>query len=191
MPKVPLNTPDKQVGEKRLREMVKELEHERAGLIAPKRQRVAAEQPLRQHLADFVADLQVKRALSQVNTRVNILIEACGWAFARNVSSDAFICWRAAQKKKQVHKNQTLTVKTCLRLSQTNRPRKFRNPLRMTRFILARHALPQDIELVRAEGIEPSFQAWEAHVLAFIRRPQDLAVKGEVGGTGLSWQAGT
>ena len=32
----------------------------------------------------------------------------------------------------------------------------------------------QSFALVRAEGIEPSSQAWEAHIIAFILRPPDL-----------------
>ena len=47
-------------GGKKLRDIVKEKEREREGLIAPKLERVAAEVPLQEHLRDFLADLKTR-----------------------------------------------------------------------------------------------------------------------------------
>lgn len=57
MTDVALKTIDKQIAEEKLRDIIKEEQMERAGLIAPKEQRVAAEKPLADHLQDFLDDL--------------------------------------------------------------------------------------------------------------------------------------
>ncbi len=55
---IPLGTDDKQVAEKKLAQIIAEKERERAGIIAPKAQRTAAQKRLEEHLADFIADLK-------------------------------------------------------------------------------------------------------------------------------------
>ena len=99
---IPLNTPDKQVAEKRLRELVKEKERERAGLIAPKSERVAADKPLATHLKEFVSDLKTKgrveRYIHDLESRASLIFKSCKWQYARDIHADGFMQWRARYK---------------------------------------------------------------------------------------------
>jgi len=92
---IPLHTSDKQVAEKKLREIVREKQQERAGLIAPKLQRDAAQKPLLEHLDDFVADLIAKGRTEKyaflIKARTHKLLKACKWRLHRDVSPDTFI----------------------------------------------------------------------------------------------------
>ena len=53
-----LTLTDKRIAEQRLGEIVRELEAEAAGIIAPKPLRVAAQRSMTEHLAEFIADLK-------------------------------------------------------------------------------------------------------------------------------------
>jgi len=98
---IPLGTADKQVAEHKLAEIIKEKERERAGLIAPKLQRNAAQRPIKDHLADFVADLttlgRCEIYCRQVNSRALKLVNECGWKNVGDISVDSFVAWRSRQ----------------------------------------------------------------------------------------------
>ena len=98
---VPLDTPDKQVAEQKLREIVKEREMERAGLIAPKLERDSASKSLLSHFEDFIADLKVKgRAEGYwkgVESNVKRLCRECRWKVPKDVQADDFLRWRSKQ----------------------------------------------------------------------------------------------
>jgi len=102
---VALRTPDKQVAEQKLREIIREKEQERAGIIAPKLQRTSAERPLLDHLEDFLADLQSLGRTTHyqymLRRRLNRLFRECKWRFARDATVDGFIAWRGRQKNKK------------------------------------------------------------------------------------------
>lgn len=98
---VALGTPDKQTAEKKLSNIIKAKERERAGIIAPTAQREAAKTPLCDHLQDFLDDLKsLKRGkdyTDRLNTRVNRLLTECQWTFAQDISADSFGLWRTRQ----------------------------------------------------------------------------------------------
>lgn len=95
---VSLNTGDKQVAEKKLRDIVQEKERERAGLIAPKLERVSAETPLLDHLKDFVADLRTKgreeKYIDDLESRFKRVATMCNWKYAKDIQADQFMQWR-------------------------------------------------------------------------------------------------
>lgn len=99
---IALGTADKQVAEQKLRDIIKEEQMERAGLIAPKDQRIAAEKPLTEHLQDFLDDLvalgRSEVYLRLVRIRNKRLFKDCSWKFPKDIKSDKFIAWRAEQK---------------------------------------------------------------------------------------------
>jgi len=99
---VALGTSDKQTAEKKLRDVIKEKERERAGIIAPASQRVAAKTPLHDHLQDFLGDLRsLKRDveyIERLETRINRLLTECRWTFAQDISGDSFGLWRSHQE---------------------------------------------------------------------------------------------
>jgi len=102
MSEVSLETADKQVAEQKLRELVKEKEMERAGLIAPKLERESATKPLNLHLDDFVGDLKIKgravRYCKGVESCILRLCRECQWVAPIDVKADDFLLWRSKQK---------------------------------------------------------------------------------------------
>lgn len=99
---IALGTADKQVAEKKLREIIKEKEQEKAGIIAPKLQRTSAERPLSQHTEDFIADLDVQgrsqKYRQQTRARITRLMNECRWTFAKDINANDFVGWRSDQK---------------------------------------------------------------------------------------------
>jgi integrase len=100
---VSLATSDRQVAEKRLRDIISESERERAGLIAPRLQRDSAQKPLAEHLRDFLADLaamgRTEKYRHDIHARVSTLLGACSWRQVADVSGDAFVSWRSRQTR--------------------------------------------------------------------------------------------
>jgi integrase len=104
-----LRTDKKHVAEANLNKLVREQEEELAGLLAPKPLRDAALKPISAHLVDYVGDLAAmqrsRKHLAFTRNRITRLCKECGWRLLRDISSDGFNRWRAAQK--------TLGPKTC------------------------------------------------------------------------------
>lgn len=97
---VSLQTSDKQVALKKLRDIVQEKERERAGLIAPKLERVSAERPLLEHLEEFVLDLRTRgrteKYIFEMSQRFTRLCKECNWRYLRDINADGFMKWRAS-----------------------------------------------------------------------------------------------
>jgi integrase len=110
---VSLGTSDKQVAEKKRGELLREKEHERAGLLPSKIVRHAALRKLTEHLQDFLDDLRAKgRArdyISHVSHYNKALIVDCGWTYPQDVTADSFGAWRRSQNKAQKTLNEYLT----------------------------------------------------------------------------------
>jgi integrase len=100
---VSLGTSDKQAAETRRSELLREKEHERAGLIPSKAARVAAQRKSADHLVDFIGDLRAKglngRYVNGVEYCLGQLITQCGWGFPQEIDADSFVKWRSRQKK--------------------------------------------------------------------------------------------
>jgi len=94
---VSLGTSDKQVAEKKRSELLREKEHERAGLIPPKAARDSAQRKLTEHLQEFLGDLRRRgkseKYLANLEFRVGRLITGCGWNLAKDVTADSFQTW--------------------------------------------------------------------------------------------------
>ena len=100
-----LGVTDKQVAEKKAREFIQEQEREAAGIVEPRVIREAAKLSLKEHLNDYVGDLEKRnragrdgRGARLLRSRIVRLIEDCGWALAINVTADSFIAWRNRQQ---------------------------------------------------------------------------------------------
>ena len=100
---VALHTDDKQVAEQRLTKIVREEQHEREGLIAPKHQREAVQRPLVDHAEEFVADRRSvkcdEKYVRELRRKLLRLIDECSWRFVRQVTAESFCAWRAKQNK--------------------------------------------------------------------------------------------
>ncbi|MBL9170350.1 MAG: tyrosine-type recombinase/integrase [Verrucomicrobiales bacterium] len=99
---VTLDTPDKQVAQTKLMQIIAEKERERAGLTAPASERQAVGKSTLTHLTDFLADLETlgraKEYTRHVKSRVEKLIADCGFHKLGDIASDKFVSWRSKQK---------------------------------------------------------------------------------------------
>ncbi|PTX92748.1 hypothetical protein DB354_13410 [Opitutus sp. ER46] len=101
MTDISLETSDKQVAEKKLRELIAEKERERAGLLAPKLQRESAQKPILTHVSDFTADLatigRTPKYQKDVRARISRLMGECSWKSVSDITSGSFVGWRSQQ----------------------------------------------------------------------------------------------
>ena len=110
---VSLGTSDRQAAETNRSELLREKEHERAGLIPSKAAREAAQCKLAKHLQDFLGDLRAKgrngRYINGIAYCLGQLIDQCGWNFPQNITADSFVKWRSSQNKAPKTINEYLT----------------------------------------------------------------------------------
>jgi len=97
---VRLNTPDREIARKRLRDIVLETQREQEGIIAPKAVRTAAAASLGNLVNEYEADLQGRgldgKHVHDSITRVRRMLAQTGWARLSDVRADAFVKWRAS-----------------------------------------------------------------------------------------------
>lgn len=103
---------DKQSALKVIDERFLEMQRERAGLIAPKIQREAANVLLVEHLSEFL-DVQSAKGrdstrLKNVQGQLQALFDFCGWKYPRDINAASFEAWRARQKIKFKTQNEYL-----------------------------------------------------------------------------------
>lgn len=110
--RVTLNTPDREVARKRLREIVLEKQREAEGIVAPKAVRIAAGTQLGQLVDDYEADLRGRelnpKHVRDTTTRVRRMIAENSWKVLSNIRADEFVKWRAnlqlsPKTKKEFH----------------------------------------------------------------------------------------
>jgi len=98
-----LHTSDKQVADKRLADLVRQMEHEREGFLPPKAIREAAARPLVDHLEDFIHYLESRKRsakyTSNMEHHAKAVIQGCGWKYPKDVTADSFQVWRTQQQK--------------------------------------------------------------------------------------------
>jgi integrase len=129
---VALHTDDKQTAEQRLAKIIRDEQHERDGLIAPRHQREAAQRKLAEHVEDFIADRRSVRRdekyVRELRRKLLRLIEECSWQFVRNVTAESFCEWRAKQTASPKTLNEYLNA--ICGLMNWLEPRVGPNPLR-------------------------------------------------------------
>jgi integrase len=98
---VTLGVTDKQSAETKLRNLIRDLEREAAGIIAPKRVREAANRSLGDHLPDYFADLRARKRdadyIAKTEMRLRKLATECSWRELIDVTAESFRRWRARQ----------------------------------------------------------------------------------------------
>ena len=99
-----LGTTDKQCADKRATEFLQEIQRENDGILDAKPIREAARTPLRQHLKDFLADMERRGKAGRggrdgrlLGGRIGRLLDACSWNLPASVSADSFVRWRSQQ----------------------------------------------------------------------------------------------
>ena len=100
-----LGVTDKQVAEQKGRKFIQEQEREAEGILEPRVIRDAAMKPLKEHLQDYVADLEGRgrcgrggRGARLLKGRILRLMEGCAWKVAVQVTPDSFTSWRNQQE---------------------------------------------------------------------------------------------
>lgn len=130
---VSLGTSDKQVAEKKLREIIRQKELEKAGIVADEATTRAARKPLVDHLIDFVEDLKARRRtrdhVLKTSRRIRTLIQACGWKIPADVTPDSFVAWRSKQSLAPKTLNEYLNSVSNLLNWMVTQERTVRNPL--------------------------------------------------------------
>jgi len=100
---VSLHVTDKQVAEQKLRDMIRDLEKESVGMIAPKAQRDAYSGLLQGLVNEYVADLKALGRsgdhVRHVDKRLNRLLRECSWRTLRDATAEAFTRWRSQQSQ--------------------------------------------------------------------------------------------
>ena len=101
---IALKVTDRQVAQQKLNEIVRELEHEAAGLLPSKVERTAALSPLLDLVAEYVNELTVlgrsEDHLRHVDKRLRKLVRECPWKKLADVTPATFQDWRKAQTGK-------------------------------------------------------------------------------------------
>jgi len=132
---VPLHTDKRHVAEAELRQLVKELEEEKLGLIKPRALRDATYRPLVEHLADFIADISARgrcrKHLSHTKSRLQRLFTDCNWRFIPEISANGFVKWRAQQTFSPKTANEFLGHANALFNWMERNERLERNPLKI------------------------------------------------------------
>jgi integrase len=102
---VSLEVTDTQTANQLAAKFIQEKEREAAGIIEPKLMRDAAKKPLREHLDDYVADLESReragrggRGARLLKSRVVRLLGECRWTVPAHVTADSFATWRNREK---------------------------------------------------------------------------------------------
>ena len=111
---VPLHTPDKQVADQLLNQIVLQAERECAGLAVPKPMREAAQKAIADHVDDYCGDLAAKgrdqKYVYTVQKRLERVCRENGWHRYVDVTPDTFVAWRAKQSKAAKTLNEFLAV---------------------------------------------------------------------------------
>jgi len=97
---VRLNTPDREIARKRLRDIVLEKQREQEGIIAPKAVRTAAAASLGDLVNEYETDLQGRgldgKHVHDSITRVRRMLVQTSWTRLSDVLADTFVKWRAS-----------------------------------------------------------------------------------------------
>ena len=98
---ISLEVTDKRVADEKARELIRDIERERAGIIQAKTVRIANDHTLNEHLRDYRTDLikrnrggQNGRDAFRLERRILRVSEDCGWKYLREINPNEFVQWR-------------------------------------------------------------------------------------------------
>lgn len=98
---IALHVTDKEVAEKKLKGLIREIERDAIGIGVPKRLRLAAENSWMEHVNAYCADLAGRRRdaeyIATTKRRLTKLGRDCNWTRIGDVTPEAFQGWRAKQ----------------------------------------------------------------------------------------------
>ncbi len=99
--RVSLGTTDKRVAEKKLDDLVRQVQLEQEGLVQSPTRREAAQRPLAEQLDEFVRDLttrgRARQYIRHVENRCRRVLGDCSWELIKDVKPGDFLEWRSEQ----------------------------------------------------------------------------------------------
>jgi len=102
----PLGVTDKQVAQEKLREMVRAIERERAGLSPTRKEQNAAKQSVEKSIAEYIGIKRGQRCdekyVRELELKLLRLMRACKWSTLRDITASSFEAWRARQPQEKV-----------------------------------------------------------------------------------------
>src|SRR6202035_489920 len=111
---VPLETTDKQIARKRLRQIVQEEENERAGFIRPRKEREAMQRPLLEHIETFIAERYTigrdEKYVRELKKKLLVLAAEVPWKYLAEITPESFCAWRRKQNKSPKTLNEYLSA---------------------------------------------------------------------------------
>lgn len=130
---LPLQVVDKQVADAKLKRIVRELEQEREGMIAPRAIRERLQKPVVEQFEEYLAEFQSlgrnEKYLHGLRTQLSTLARECGWSTLKDITAVSFRSWRQRQTKAAKTLNEYFTASSAF-LSWLERCERIpRNPL--------------------------------------------------------------
>jgi integrase len=114
----PLGTVDRRVAQAKLCQIAEERQKEANGMLPPRPVREAAQRPLADLCAAFLADMRAvgrsPKTLLKYGSDLRTLTAACGWRCLRDVRAASFIAWRSQSGLSGKTCNDKLAAMNCL-----------------------------------------------------------------------------
>jgi len=131
---VALQTTDKQIAKAKLRQIVRDMEQERAGLLAPKAIREGLRMPLTALVEEYLGELhrlgRNEKYVEGLRVQMTTLAKECDWKLVKDISAETFRGWRQRQTKSAKTLNEYLAAWSSL-LNWLERGERIpKNPLR-------------------------------------------------------------
>jgi len=102
---VALGVSDKQVAQEKLREIVRAIERERAGLGPSKLERDAARQSVGKCVGEYIDIKRGQRCdekyVRELELKLLRVTRECNWVVLRDITGNSFEAWRARQPREQ------------------------------------------------------------------------------------------
>ncbi|MEE9369354.1 MAG: site-specific integrase [Pontiella sp.] len=95
-----LRTTDKEVAEKKLNKLARQMERETEGLATPTKMKQAAQLPLGKHLRKYLVAREAEwtdKTSQTSNDRLKKMLRECGWNHLRDIDAPSFQEWRSQQ----------------------------------------------------------------------------------------------
>ena len=129
-----------------MQERRRELEQERAGLLAPKSIRDGLQTPVLSLLEGYIAELRrvgrVEHSIVGVKPQISTLAKECPWRLLKDVTAESFRAWRQRERKKAPKTPNEYLISSVAFLNWLERTERIpRNPLRSVEKI-ANHGEP-------------------------------------------------
>ena len=109
-----LGTSDKEIAEKKLNEMFRQIERETEGIATPTKMKNAAQLPLGKHLYQYLvareAEWTSEKHAQLSRDRLKLMIRECGWQHLRDIDKFSFEQWRSQQSTAPKTLNDYLSI---------------------------------------------------------------------------------